>query len=89
MSGLEPFQPDDDYCVYCHAVAAGLCATCGALCCPDCVELEMGWTTQRAVCHACLRERGEASPRRRIAPALLAALLFLSIAVATWFLIGA
>jgi len=46
-------------------VAAGLCATCGALCCADCVELEMGWTTQRAVCHACWRERGEPPSRRR------------------------
>jgi len=49
--------------VYCHAVAAGLCATCGALCCADCVELELGWTTQRAVCHACLRARGTAETR--------------------------
>ena len=50
MSGLEPFTPDDDYCVYCHAPAAGMCAGCGTLCCADCVELTMGWTTQRAVC---------------------------------------
>ena len=42
MSGLEPFSPDADYCVYCHAPAAGMCAECGALCCVDCVELVMG-----------------------------------------------
>lgn len=53
MGGIEPFSPDDDYCVYCHAPAAGMCAACGALCCPDCVELVMGWTTRRAVCRQC------------------------------------
>jgi hypothetical protein len=37
--------------------SGGLCATCGALCCADCVELELGWTTPRAVCHACPRAR--------------------------------
>ena len=56
MGGIEPFTPDDEYCVYCHAPAAGMCAECGALCCPDCVELVMGWTTQRAVCRSCTRE---------------------------------
>ncbi len=58
MPGLDPFTPDEDYCVYCHAPAAGMCAECGALCCVDCVELVMGWTTQRATCHSCL-ERTE------------------------------
>ncbi len=55
MAGLEPFSPDDDYCVYCHAPAAGMCAECGALCCGECVELVMGWTTQRAICDSCAR----------------------------------
>ncbi len=55
MSGLEPFSPDSDYCVYCHAPAVGMCAECGALCCGDCVELVMGWTTQRAICDSCVR----------------------------------
>ena len=54
MSGIEPFTPDDVYCVYCHAPAAGSCAVCQALCCGNCVELVMGLTTRRAVCHACL-----------------------------------
>jgi len=82
MAGLDPFQPDQDYGVYCHAPAAGMCAGCGALCCPDCVELVMGWTTQRAVCRSCA-EQGEQprNPSRRwpIALLLLAlvALLFL------------
>ena len=62
MSGLEPFTPDDDYCVYCHAPAAGMCAACGALCCADCVELTMGWTTRRAVCPRCTAAL-PASPR--------------------------
>ncbi len=55
MAGLQPFSPDDDYCVYCHAPAAGMCAECGALCCAECVDLVMGWTTQRAVCDSCAR----------------------------------
>ena len=42
--------------MYCHAVAAGPCATCGAICCGDCVELVMGLTTQRALCHVCIRQ---------------------------------
>jgi len=58
MAGLEPFTPDDEYCVYCHAPAAGMCAECGALCCADCVDLVMGWTTRRAVCNRCA-EAGE------------------------------
>lgn len=31
-----------------------MCATCGALCCGECVELVMGLTKQRAVCRDCL-----------------------------------
>jgi len=63
MPGLDPFTPDHDYCVYCHAPAAGMCAECGALCCVDCVELVMGWTTRRATCRSCL-ERSEAPSTR-------------------------
>lgn len=53
-----PFAPDEVYCVYCHAPAAGLCATCGALCCADCVELVRGISiiTPRAVCRSCVRD---------------------------------
>jgi hypothetical protein len=61
MVGLEPFTPDDEYCVYCHAPAAGMCAECGALCCADCVDLVMGWTTRRAVCNHC-SEADETAP---------------------------
>jgi hypothetical protein len=53
MPGTQEFTPDDVYCVYCHAPASGPCATCGALCCADCVELVMGLTTHRAVCRNC------------------------------------
>jgi hypothetical protein len=67
----QPFTPDDDYCVYCHAVAAGVCADCGALCCGDCVELVLRFTSRRAVCRECLR--GAPPPARRW-PWLLAAL---------------
>jgi hypothetical protein len=57
----QPFTPDEAYCAYCHAPAAGVCADCGALCCGDCVEIVLRFTSQRAVCHACLRD---APPRR-------------------------
>jgi hypothetical protein len=54
MHGTQPITPDDVYCVYCYAPAAGSCAVCRALCCGDCVELVMGLTTCRAVCRSCL-----------------------------------
>lgn len=54
MSELQPFSPDDEYCVYCHEPAAGLCAGCGALCCGECVDLVMGIATRRAICRQCL-----------------------------------
>lgn len=54
---LDPFSPDDLYCAYCHAPAAGRCAVCHALCCADCVELEMGIATQRATCRDCRAKR--------------------------------
>jgi hypothetical protein len=57
----EPFTPDDVYCVYCHAPAAGTCAECGALCCGDCVEVVLRLTTPRAICKSCLA----AEPERR------------------------
>lgn len=72
----QTFTPDDLYCVYCHAPAAGLCAACGALCCGDCVELAMGLTVERAVCKSCL-EKGSPAPGavgRRWIPVLLVGL---------------
>lgn len=64
MADLEPFSPDDVYCVYCSAPAAGVCAECGALCCGDCVELVMGWTTRRAICASCIEADAAAPPSR-------------------------
>lgn len=75
MTQTTPFTPDDSYCVYCHAVAAGVCAACGALCCGDCVELVMGLTTQRAVCRSCIdagRTSGDVGLRRWVIGALVA-----------------
>lgn len=89
MSGLEPFEPDELYCVHCHAPAAGMCAECGALCCADCVELRLGWTRQRAVCRACLA-RSEASPqphlRRSFARGWMVAALLAAAAI-VWLLL--
>ncbi|MBX3024638.1 hypothetical protein KF840_06985 [bacterium] len=59
----QPFTPDDVYCVYCQAPAAGMCADCGALCCGDCVEVVLRLTSRRAVCRMCLRHAP--TPRRR------------------------
>ena len=50
---LEPFSPDADYCVFCHAPAAGPCAECGALCCGDCVEVVLRLSVPRAICRSC------------------------------------
>ncbi len=86
MAGLEPFSPDADYCVYCHAPAAGMCAECGALCCVDCVELVMGWTTQRAVCNPCSHGSETASGQRSKAPYWLAAMILA--ALGTIFLLA-
>ena len=76
-SQMQPLSPDAEYCVYCHAIAAGLCAVCGAWCCGDCVELVMGLTRRRAVCRSCLRSGRVPADRRMwvgialVLPALL------------------
>jgi hypothetical protein len=77
------FQPDDDYCAYCHAIAAGPCAECGALCCGNCVEVVLRFTSQRAVCKPCLaddEQRGGGKRRWWIGGAL-AALALVVVAV--------
>jgi hypothetical protein len=56
MSTPAELVPDDAYCIYCHAPAAGPCAACGALCCGECVELRLGLTRQLAVCRDCIRK---------------------------------
>ena len=53
---LSTLRPDADYCVYCHAPAAGPCATCQALVCADCCELTGGEVKKVAVCHSCFRQ---------------------------------
>ncbi len=47
------FEPDDIYCVLCHAPAAGPCATCRALICADCSVLTGGAVKTVAVCTRC------------------------------------
>jgi hypothetical protein len=86
VSQTTPFTPDDQYCVYCHAVAAGSCAACGALCCGDCVELVMGLTTRRAVCHDCLetgKRPGDVALRKWVVVALAVAAIAAALA-ALW-----
>ncbi len=53
MSSLSRFNPDDIYCVYCHAPAAGPCATCQALICADCGSLTGGSVKKVVVCQRC------------------------------------
>jgi hypothetical protein len=55
MPGLAPFQPDNDYCVFCHRPAAGRCAVCHALICAECAELVPGLSRPLAVCRRCAR----------------------------------
>jgi hypothetical protein len=88
MTSTHPFDPDASYCVYCRAVAAGFCATCGALCCADCAELVMGLTTQRAICRSCM-ERGARPLERRLLSwmAGVALVLVAAVAVVIWFLL--
>jgi len=59
----------------------------GALCCSECVELEMGWTTRRAVCHACLRERADTPVARRQGP-YWAAAAAIALALAAWLILS-
>jgi hypothetical protein len=82
MSGLQPFDPDNPYCVHCHAEAAGMCARCGALCCGDCVELRLGLTRHQAVCRLCLAAEGEV--RRRPGRIVIGTLLAILAMVIAW-----
>ena len=87
MPGLTPFQPDDDYCVYCHKPAAGRCAVCHALVCADCAELTTGLSHPIAVCEGCSEKRLQ--PGREILGWILVPLLVLvGIAALLYWLIG-
>jgi len=82
MSHAQPFDPDASYCVYCHAVAAGMCAACGALCCGDCAELVMGLTTRRAVCRSCLARGRKPLGRRLLSWAIVVAAILVGMIAA-------
>jgi hypothetical protein len=77
---VQPFTPDDEYCVYCHARAAGPCAECGALCCGDCVEVVLQLSIPRAVCQTCLTSHPR-SDRRGLWSRMSAALARLKAAL--------
>lgn len=85
MAGLEPFHPDDIYCVHCHAPAAGMCADCGALCCGDCVELRLGLTREQAVCRLCLAA-APATTKSRGRGLWIAAAALLLLGIVWWIL---
>jgi hypothetical protein len=61
LPASQPFQPDGIYCAYCHAPAAGACASCRAVVCVDCAELVTGSGKSFAVCRDC---RGKTSMAR-------------------------
>ncbi len=64
MSSLRSHEPDNLYCVYCHAPAAGACATCKAIVCSDCAKLKRGAVKIIAICKSCDRKgRGDMSLR--------------------------
>jgi hypothetical protein len=86
MSQAQPFEPDSSYCVYCHAVAAGMCATCDALCCGECVELVMGLTKHRAVCRNCFA-KGRRPLERRVLWWMIGAVAVLAGGVWALFLV--
>lgn len=52
---LSRFEPDNLYCVLCHAPAAGPCATCRAIICADCAVMTGGSVQLAAVCKPCHR----------------------------------
>jgi hypothetical protein len=79
MPGLEPFQPDANYCVYCHKVAAGRCAICHALLCGDCAVLAPGLSRPLAVCPGCASR--SIRPGRTLVVWLLLALFLLAAVV--------
>lgn len=60
MPGLSPLQPDQDYCVNCHAPAAGLCGRCHAPLCADCAELAPGLSRPVALCSQCAAKQPNA-----------------------------
>jgi hypothetical protein len=80
MPGISPLQPDQDYCVYCHAPAAGRCGTCHALICADCAELAPGLSRPLALCKKCATRPPAAGLRLLgwlVVPALVLAVLVL------------
>jgi hypothetical protein len=85
MPGLAPIRPDADYCVYCHAPAAGRCAGCHALVCADCTRLVEGLLRPLAMCHGCADKRPR--PKRMLLVWLLAIALFLVIILVVFLLL--
>ncbi len=71
MPSASPFQPDDLYCVYCHAQADGACATCQAIICAQCAVLTGGTVQLAAVCKTCAGQGRGAVGLRQWAPILL------------------
>ena len=86
MAGLAPFQPDQDYCVYCHKPAAGRCAVCHALICADCCELQDGLISPLALCEKCAENRPR--PKRVLLMWLLAAIAVLAALLAVFLLLS-
>jgi hypothetical protein len=87
MADLAPFQPDEDYCVFCHRPAAGRCAVCHALVCADCSVLQEGLIRPLALCRKCAEHRPR--PGRVLLLWLLATAFFLIALLAVFLLLSA
>ena len=85
MASLAPFQPDELYCVYCHARADGPCATCRAIVCVDCSELTGGAVQHAVVCTECARRgRGAVGLRAWSGVLLLVTAILAGLAALAW-----
>lgn len=81
MPSPSRFQPDNLYCVYCHAIASGPCATCKALICVDCCTITGGSVKKVAVCKRCHEKGHGAVGWRKWWTVLGPLLIFLAIAL--------
>ena len=89
MPAATPFQPDNLYCVYCHALADGPCATCGAIICADCGVVSGGAVQIAVVCRQCDRGgRGRVGLRAWSRVLVLLVGLAAGLAALAWLVAG-
>ncbi|RME27239.1 MAG: hypothetical protein D6806_04915 [Deltaproteobacteria bacterium] len=82
---LQPVDPEPR-CSICGAPAAGNCAICHRLLCPDCAELKQGMSRPLAVCSECAGRRLRAGRGLLAWVAVVAFFLLVSVALGLWLL---